>query len=94
MKIGGLSLRLAPAPAHRPRRGVALTPRELDVARLLFVGLTYKEIGRELGVTAKTVETYCGRIFERTATHSRAEAVYALLLKGVLRLPPRGIADP
>lgn len=50
-----------------PRRGVdldqrALTEREVEVLRLLAQGQRSKEIARTLGISAKTVETYRGRI--------------------------------
>jgi|HubBroStandDraft_1064217.scaffolds.fasta_scaffold44054_2 two-component system invasion response regulator UvrY len=40
----------------------ALTPRELEILRLLATGLSLEQIGAELGVTYKTVANNCATI--------------------------------
>jgi DNA-binding NarL/FixJ family response regulator len=42
-----------------------LSPREMQVLRLIARGLTLREIGGELGLSEKTVATYRGRIAEK-----------------------------
>lgn len=42
----------------REREPGALTPRQHEIGRLILDGLTYNEIGRELHLSPKTVETY------------------------------------
>ncbi|WP_173087757.1 LuxR C-terminal-related transcriptional regulator [Devosia sp. 1635] len=42
-----------------------LTPRELEVLRLIAEALTTKEIGRKLLISPRTVEVYRGRILEK-----------------------------
>jgi DNA-binding NarL/FixJ family response regulator len=42
-----------------------LSPREMQVLRLIARGLTLREIGSELGLSEKTVATYRGRIAEK-----------------------------
>lgn len=39
-----------------------LTQRELDVALLLVEGLTYKNIGKVLGITGRTIECYVNHL--------------------------------
>lgn len=47
-----------------------LTPRELEVAKLLVEGCTNKEIARRLGISHRTVENHRARVMEKThSTH-------------------------
>jgi ATP/maltotriose-dependent transcriptional regulator MalT len=52
-----------------------LSPRELDVLRLLAQGLRTKEIAEQLVLTPATVSTHIQRIMNKTRTASRAELV-------------------
>ena len=68
---GNLS-RLAPAiqSALSIRRPLEkLTPRQMEVLRLMAEGLTTPEIARRLNLSAKTVETHRGEIMKRTGIH-------------------------
>jgi len=56
----------APAPP-------ALSPRELQVARLVARGLTNKEIARRLGISPRTAETHVEHILAKLALSSRAQ---------------------
>jgi DNA-binding CsgD family transcriptional regulator len=57
-----------------PRGGeVSLSEREREVAALLVDGLTYKEIGARLFISAKTVEHHIARIRHRCGATSRAD---------------------
>ncbi|WKD56943.1 Oxygen regulatory protein NreC [Corynebacterium capitovis DSM 44611] len=49
----------------------ALTRRELEVLRLLARGYTYKEIGKQLFISVKTVETHASNILRKTQTSNR-----------------------
>jgi len=51
----------------------ALSPRELQVLRLIAGGKTVKEIAAELALSAKTVGTYRARIAEKTGLGSNVE---------------------
>ncbi len=51
-----------------------LTPRELEVIRLLAGGGTNKAIARELGVSERTVDRHVSNIFTKLAVSSRAAA--------------------
>ncbi len=55
--------------------GVRLTGREREVLRLLAEGLGPSEIGRELGISPKTVATHVEHIYEKLGVHTRAQAV-------------------
>lgn len=45
--------------------GTALTPRQMEILRLVASGRTTKEIARNLGISPKTVEFHRGRLMER-----------------------------
>ncbi|CAH1200701.1 Transcriptional regulatory protein LnrK [Paenibacillus plantiphilus] len=59
-----------------------LTPRELDLARLLVEGYNSKEIANKLFLTQGTVKNYLSGIYTKIGTNDRAKAV--LLLKRYL----------
>lgn len=48
-----------------------LTPRERDVLRLLARGYAYKEIGAELFIAVKTVETHVSSVLRKTQLSNR-----------------------
>lgn len=55
----------------------ALLPeRETEILRLTARGLSFKDVGGVLGISAHTVNTHIKRIYQRLAVHSRSEAVY------------------
>jgi DNA-binding NarL/FixJ family response regulator len=56
-----------------------LTPREMDVLRLVVDGNTNQSIANTLGISEKTVEKYMDAIFTKLNVTSRVEAaVYAV----------------
>ncbi len=63
-----------------------LTPRELEVLRLLVRGLTNREIARVLGNSENTVRNHTIRIFAKLYVSDRAEAVSAALQRGIVLL--------
>ncbi len=50
-----------------------LSDREREVAELVLAGLTYKQIGEQLFISAKTVEHHVARIRQRLGSASRGE---------------------
>lgn len=65
-----------------------LSPRESEVARRLALGLSNKEIGRELSISDNTVHVHRQHVMEKTGTGSAAE-----LARLILRVDPGGL-DP
>jgi FixJ family two-component response regulator len=61
-------------------RYLALTPRELDVLRLVVDGQANKMIGTTLGISQKTVETHRARVMEKMAAGSVSELVRMTLV--------------
>jgi DNA-binding NarL/FixJ family response regulator len=78
---GGRAYEVAPGP------GDHLSPRQLDVVRLLVRGRSNDEIGAELGIGTKTVETHLHRLFERCRVASRTELAGRAIRNGWLELP-------
>jgi two-component system, NarL family, response regulator LiaR len=57
----------------------ALTPREVDVLRLLARGLANKRIALELGISERTVKTHVSSIFGKLGVTDRTQAaLYAV----------------
>ncbi|ARV59606.1 DNA-binding response regulator [Nostocales cyanobacterium HT-58-2] len=55
-----------------------LTPRELDVARLVALGATNQEIAQQLFISESTVKTHINSIFNRLNLKNRSQlAIYA-----------------
>ncbi len=52
-----------------------LTPRELEVLELVVKGCNNKEIGDQLNLTVKTVKFYLSKIYEKTDSHNRTQAI-------------------
>ena len=61
------------APSPGAGDGEALTPREMEIVRLVGLGLGNKEIARRLGVSVATVRTHLGKIYGKLGTASRVE---------------------
>lgn len=84
----GVQQRLASAAARAPEAppgpaGAAagpagdsdLTPREVEVLRLIAAGQSNREIARSLFVSEATVKTHVNRIFAKTGSRDRAQAM-------------------
>lgn len=50
-----------------------LSPREREVLRFIARGYTYKEVGTELGISVKTVETHVSAVLRKLQLSSRYE---------------------
>jgi DNA-binding NarL/FixJ family response regulator len=58
-----------------PEAVQTLTPRELDVFRLITRGLSNAEIGRELFISDTTVKTHVTRLLQKLELRDRAQAI-------------------
>jgi len=70
------------------------TPREAEVLELLRQGLTYREMARRLGLSAKTVEKHVGAIMRKTGASNRTAAVVTALDNGWMGNLPHTAARP
>ncbi len=65
----------APAPVSTVKTPQSLTPREVEVLRMLAEGMGNKEIAWRLGISEHTVKFHVGSIFTKFDATSRTEAV-------------------
>jgi DNA-binding NarL/FixJ family response regulator len=73
-----------PAAGHDPGHLAALTPRELDVLRLMARGHPNQDIARRLGVGDATVKTHVGSILSKLHLRDRAAAIVFAFDHGVV----------
>ena len=80
----GVQQRLLSAAARAPAASVSadpsagdgeLTPREAEVLRLIAAGQSNREIARTLFVSEATVKTHVNRIFAKTGSRDRSQAL-------------------
>ncbi|MGZ4359051.1 MAG: response regulator [Gaiellaceae bacterium] len=74
-----------PPAREQPAALVELTPRELEVLRLIARGLSNREIARDLVVGDATVKTHVARIFTKLDLHDRAQAVVLAYESGLVQ---------
>lgn len=53
----------------------ALTPREIEVLKLIVQGYTNRQIGEELSISVRTAESHRANLSEKLGLHSRVELV-------------------
>lgn len=53
----------------------ALTPRQLEILKMVASGVTYKEAGERLGLTERTVKYHMGRIIELLHYNNRSQVI-------------------
>lgn len=59
-----------------------LSPREMEVARLVAEGLPYKVIGQRLDISERTVQVHRLHLMEKLGIHSAAELAQLMLRAG------------
>ncbi len=74
-----------PPASAQPEALGELTPRELEVLRLVARGMSNNDIARELVVGDATVKTHVSRIFSKLDLHDRAQAVVLAYESGLVQ---------
>jgi len=64
----------------------SLTPREMDILRLIVRGWSNKEIGAELGITETTVKGYLKALFLKLNVADRTQAAITAVQHGIIHL--------
>ena len=82
-RLFALPIAAAPAAAPVPSHRFALTPRELDVLRLIAEGLKDIEIAERLFITRRTVTTHVERILGKLGVRSRTAAASLAIRHGL-----------
>jgi DNA-binding NarL/FixJ family response regulator len=83
------SIAMQLAGTWRHERGASttssLTPRELEVLQLLAEGMTNKEIGEHLGLSARTIKTHVQNLLGKLDSPDRTGAVARGFRMGLIR---------
>ena len=61
-----------------------MTPREIEVLRLVARGLTLKEAAEELGISPKTADNHIQNIYSKIGVTTRAGAALFAVENGLL----------
>jgi DNA-binding NarL/FixJ family response regulator len=64
----------------RPKK--TLTSREIEVAALVWSGLTNREIADQIGTTEQVVKNYLGFVFDKVGVWSRLELALYVAANG------------
>jgi DNA-binding NarL/FixJ family response regulator len=84
---GGVAYDAQQLRAAQPALAQSLTNRERDVLRGVLAGRSNDEIGLDLHIRRKTVESYLSRLYERFGVSSRTELAVLAEREGWLDLP-------
>lgn len=82
-----LAAPLAAKLMRQVRGGEQLTPRELEVLRLVAKGMSNPDIARELFIGEATVKTHLLHVFDKLGVSDRTAAVTTALDRGILERP-------
>jgi DNA-binding CsgD family transcriptional regulator len=69
---------------ERRRAELAITPREMEILRLVAEGMSNREIAERLFVSENTVKTHCSRAFDKLGAKRRTQAVQRGKAMGLL----------
>jgi DNA-binding CsgD family transcriptional regulator len=83
LEVDGVRYVLIRSTPPRATPDVSLTPREVEIARLVAKGYVNKTIAGILDISCYTVDTYMRRIFAKLTVTSRAAMVARLSEEGL-----------
>lgn len=81
---------------HQPRPSITLdphprlTPRQLEILRLIAAGLSTAQIANELTLSTETVRNHVRNVFRELNAHTRLEAITSAQRLGLLAAPALG----
>ncbi len=74
------------SPSSRQRASDRLTSRELEVLRLVAMGMRNEGIASQLGIGVRTVKGHMVDIFAKMSVRSRTEAAFQALKRGYINI--------
>jgi DNA-binding NarL/FixJ family response regulator len=77
------------APASAAREHASLTPRELEILRLVAAGASNAGIARQLWVTEQTIKFHLSNVYRKLEVSNRTEASHYAHVNGLADLFPR-----
>jgi DNA-binding NarL/FixJ family response regulator len=80
--------RFAPVPSAPPAPHLALTERQLQVLKLVAMGLPTKLVAQRLNLSVRTVDAHRYQISQRLGLHDVASWVHYALHHGLIEGPP------
>jgi DNA-binding NarL/FixJ family response regulator len=89
-RVLSMFVELAMAHPMRLRDGAkdAITDRERQVLRMLLTGLSNREIGAPLGITARTVKAHITKMMRKLGVHNRIELSVHAVVHSLVSVPP------
>ena len=63
-----------------------LTPREIEILKLIATGMANKQIAYRLGISEKTVRNHVSKMYEKLHIYDRSQAVLYAVRKGLVDL--------
>jgi DNA-binding NarL/FixJ family response regulator len=82
-----LDPKLTPPTALKGEREHGLSPRELEVLRLICEGLSNRDIAGRLGLSINTVAVHRSNIMRALGVHKTAELVMYAIQNGLVNVP-------
>lgn len=78
---------------RRPQLGCAISPREIEVLRLIALGNTSKEVATQLFISVGTVETHRAKVMEKLGLRNVAGLVLYAFQHGLVEAPVQSSAQ-
>jgi DNA-binding NarL/FixJ family response regulator len=69
---------------QRPQPADSLTPRQREVAALIALGLTNRQIAERLVISLRTADNHVQHIFDKLGLSSRAQVAAWIAMRGML----------
>lgn len=70
--------------ANQPQKDYGLTPREMDILKLLVDGRTIKDAAAQLGIGYYTADEYIRSVYEKLQVKSRGSAIAKAVKEGLV----------
>lgn len=70
-----------------------LTPREVEIVRLITLGKGNKQVAAQLGIAVRTAETHRAHVMKKLNLHNLAEVVQYALDRGLVRSDPATLSS-